>query len=156
MLRIQTHQVQQFQHLPLFLSLVLCQVMGADTLRHDVIDLLMRIQGSIWILENHLDLTGELEALLTVHGMDILALECNGAAGLGQHTDTGLAAGGLAAAGLAHDTQGLALIDNEGHIIHRLQLPPPACIVIFAQIGHFQLNGTIRHWKHLRSGKKYR
>ena len=51
-------------------------------------------------------LAGEVEALLAGHGMDILALVLDHTAGLGQHTDAGLAAGGLAAArGTRNDDQ---------------------------------------------------
>ena len=81
---------------------------------------------SQYILEYHLNPPGDL--LIQSPGnppIDFLAVEENFPPGSGVDADDGPANGGLAGAGLAHQAEGLALVDVEGHLVHGGKGVPP-------------------------------
>ena len=84
------------------------------------------VQGGHGILKDHGDLiAADLSQLAVLHLEQILPVEEDLSAadlggGLGQKPQNGQGGGGLARAGLAHQTQGLALFDGEADAVDRL------------------------------------
>ena len=110
----------------------------------------------------HIDLPalGNLDVLLLTvltGGPGILSLEngfaavLDAAGGGGVELENGSAQGGLAAAGLTHQTQGLAPADKEGHVLHRLDAGPVNALdrKVFFQVVH--LNQDVILLTHGRS-----
>ena len=98
------------------------QAVVVDALGHNVHDLHALVQGGVGVLEDHLHPAGELlvlgSALLAHH---FLAVKDDLAVGGLVELDDGATQGGLAAARLTHEAQGLALVDVKGHVVHSLE-----------------------------------
>ena len=120
-LLLQAHGLQQVDHHLIPLLAALGQAVVVYALGHDIHHLHPGIQGGVGILEHHLRPAGELlvngGGLLAVHHM---AVKDHMAVGGGIEANDGAAQGGLAAARLTHQAQGLTLVDVEGHVIHGL------------------------------------
>ena len=85
-----------------------------QALAHDVAHLGALVQGGLGVLEDHLHLLDDLPVQCVGNfAVDLLALVEHLTAGGGQDAHDGPADGGLARAGLAHQTEGLALIDGK-------------------------------------------
>lgn len=70
--------------------------------------------------------------------MDVLPTVQGDAVGFAVQADGGAAAGGLAAAGLAYDTENFSLLHGEAHVIYRPQhLAAPGGKVFF-QVLHLK------------------
>ncbi len=120
--RRQADRLEQFAH-PLFqLGAVGDDAVFLERLAHDVFHDPARVQAGVGILEDHLDAPAQLAALRGLErGVGVLAVEGEAAArGLVQaHQQPG--DGALAAAGLADQRQGLALLDVETDPVHGMQ-----------------------------------
>ena len=89
-------------------------------------------------LKDRLHLTAEGTALGTTHPVDVLPTVQGDAVGFAVQADGGTAAGGLAAAGLAYDTENFSLLHGEAHVIYRSQdLAAPGGKVFF-QVLHLK------------------
>ena len=116
----QTHVVQRLGDL--LGDLLLGVAAPLQAFGDDVVDLGALVQGGHGILEDHLDLVGDLAIqLLGDAAGDLLAVELDGAAAGGVHADDAAANGGFAGAGFAHDAEGLALVDIEADALHGLE-----------------------------------
>ena len=118
-LRVQAHLGHQLQHplLPLLLGGV--HLVHVQRLGDDVGDSHAGIQRGIGVLENHCGLLPVVQNVLL--GFDLLAVEEDLAGGGLIQVQERAANGGFAAAGLAHQAQGLPPVDGEGNIVHSLQ-----------------------------------
>ena len=97
-----------------------------QALAHDVADLGALVQGGLRVLEDHLDLLDDLLVQLSGDlAVDLLALVQNLAARGGQDAHDGAADGGLAGAGFAHQTKGLALVNFKVGTVHGLEALRP-------------------------------
>ena len=120
--------VDHLQHLthPLLPFLLALHAVDLQRLFKGRIDLLLGVQGGVGVLEHHLDLPPEVEHLLAVELGDVLELaavvEQHAAAGGPLQHHHSLAQGGLAAAGLAHDAQRLALVHVQAHAVDGLHV----------------------------------
>ena len=86
------------------------------------------VQGAERVLEDHADLVApDLVEFLLGDFQQVFAPVHDVAAGddgvVGQDAHDGLAGDALAGAGFAHDAEGLALLEVEGHVPHRLDQP---------------------------------
>ena len=109
--------------------------MNVHSLGNDFADGHAGVQGSVWILEDDLDILAELQQILALEGGDVLAVEYDLAGGWLIQLHHGSAAGGLAAAGLAYQAQGLAAFDRYSDVIDRFEHLLFACLKEFAQVG---------------------
>ena len=90
-----------------------------QALAHDVAHLGALVQRGLRVLKDHLNLTGDLLVQRTRDfAVDLLALVQDLTARGGQNAQDGPADGGLAGAGLAHQTKGLALVDLEIGVLY--------------------------------------
>ena len=120
MLLGEADQVQQLED-ALLARLALVDLVDVQPLADDVGDGHAGVQGGVGVLEDHLDVLGELLALLALQVRHVLALKEDLAVrGLVQ-ADDGAAERGLSAAGLADQAEGLALFDGEGDVVHGAQ-----------------------------------
>ena len=111
-----------------------------QALAHDVAHLGALVQRGLRVLKDHLDLTGDLLVQRTRDfAVDLLALVQDLTARGGQNAQDGPADGGLAGAGLAHQTKGLALINFKVGILHSF-ICFFAGAVGYVQVVHFQKN----------------
>src|SRR5699024_11040417 len=76
---------------------------------------------------------------------DVRAVEDDLTSGGLQKLENGAAGGGLAAAALAHDAQGLSLLNGEVHAVHSVELAPGG-VKIFCQILDFQNDLSLSHF----------
>ena len=147
-LGVQTHLVQQGLDALLPLLLSGAELVDVQRFAHDLTHGHARVQGSGGILKDdlHFAPVGQhvhrdlLRAV--VDGLSVI-LDAPGG-GLVQ-PDDGASQGGLAAAGLAHQTQGLALEDLQGdglHGLHVFSLPEQIALdgEVLAEIFDFQKN----------------
>ena len=81
------------------------------------------VEGGEGVLEDDLHLPAQALHLLGVHGQHVLALEEDLAAGGLVEAQDGAPHGGLAAAGLAHYAQGVAGVNGEADVVHRVEHP---------------------------------
>ena len=91
-------------------------------LADDVADLHSRVQRAVGILEDDLDLLPYGDQVLLVQAAEVHALEDDVAGGGTLELQYAAPGGGLAAAGLSHEAQGLPLLDGEGDVVHRLDM----------------------------------
>ena len=77
-------------------------------------DLLLRVEGAVGVLEDHLHVPAEGQQILTGEAGDVPPLEGDLAAGDGLQAEHAPAQGGLAAAGLTHDAEDGPLGDRQG------------------------------------------
>ena len=124
-LAVQAHALQQGDDLVVAILVVLGQVMDVDALAHDVTDGHAGVQACVGVLEHDLHpaavgqhIHGDLLFLIKQQVAVIVDLTAGGLV----QAQQGAAGGGLAAAGLAHQTQGLALADGKAHVIHGLNI----------------------------------
>ncbi len=89
------------------------QIVDLQRLGDDVADRHARVQRRVGVLEDHLHLAAHLAHLAAVQLGQVLAVEDDLAAGRLVELQDGAAGGGLAAAGLADQAEGLALLDVE-------------------------------------------
>ena len=109
----QSHLLEGLLDLVLPIVLVLVQMVVDETFGHDVVHLGPLVQGGHGVLEDHLHGADHLGVHLPADlAADPLALEEHLAAGDGVDAHDGTADGGLAAAALAHQGEGLALVDE--------------------------------------------
>ena len=120
-LAVQAHHLQAAVDLVLPLLLGGAQLVDVDALGDDVGHRHARVERAVRILEDHLHLALELLTVLAGERVDVLALVEHLAIGLVVQADAGAPARGLAAAGLAHHAQGLALVDVERDVVHGLE-----------------------------------
>ena len=124
-LAVQAHALQQGNDLVVAILVVLGQVMDVDALTHDITDGHAGVQACVGVLEHdlhpaavgqhiHSDLVLLVEQDLAV--IDDLAV------GRLVQAQQGAAGGGLATAGLAYQTKGLALADGKAYVIHSLNV----------------------------------
>ena len=137
---VQAHFFQQAVNFLGALGLVLIQVVDIHALGDDIADGHAGVQGSVRVLEDHLSLPLIGEQLTAFQGVNVLAPVEHLSIGLVVHAQAGAAAGGLTAAGLAHQAQRLALTDAERNVVHRVQGAAMAEIEVFFQVADFQHN----------------
>ena len=117
--RQQTHVQQSLTHLFLPLGGGKIRPDVLQALAHDIAHLGALVQRGLRVLKDHLDLTGDLLVQRTRDfAVDLLALVQDLTARGGQNAQDGPADGGLAGAGLAHQTKGLALVDLEIGVLY--------------------------------------
>ena len=124
-LRQQAHFPQRVLHLPLPVILVLVEVVVDEALGDDVVHLGPLVQRGHGVLEDHLALLDDLQIqLLGDLPADPAALEEDLAGG--HRVDAGdcAANGGLARAGLAHQGEGLPLVDVDVDMVNGDKLFP--------------------------------
>ena len=119
MLRLQPHALQQPGD-----SLTRCfptqQAMHPQRLHNRIADRLTRIKRGVRILKNKLNIAPQSLQLAAGEGIDPLTVEGNGAS-LGLYQPQQRPAGGrLAAAGLAHQRQGLSRPEIKTDLLHRM------------------------------------
>ena len=119
MFAVQPHMVHQLQNARHALFLGLVKFMDIQRLADDVGDRHAWVQGRIGILKDHGGLFAEL--LDIGWGLQLFSVIPDFAAGGLIQMQDRAANGGLAAAGLAHQTQRLSLVDAEGYAVHRLE-----------------------------------
>ena len=133
----QAHLVQHIQHQRLALGGVRHAVV-LQTLRHDLLHRHTGVQRVDGVLEDHGHIVRQEVAQLLIHGAgDVTAHEGHLTGGGVIQTDDGTAGGGLAAAGLAHQTEGLALVHLEGVVIDGVHRYLPATLT--GHEGHLQV-----------------
>ena len=114
----QPHDLQQFENPPLTLAPIFHAVdqQGlTDNLRHG----LSRIEGRKRILENDLHSLSKSPHLQRRTGQQVLAVKIDLTGSRLFQPENDPAEGGLSAARLAHQPQGLAPVDGQGYIVHR-------------------------------------
>ena len=144
LLRVQAYGVQKLQDPLSALLGVLTELMDIDTLADDVSHRHTGIQGSIGILEYdlHLPAVGShilFDVFLRIEdGLSVVYdLSSRGL----HKPQQGTSRGGLSAAGLSHQSQGLTLMDAEADIVHSLYYFFRACHrEVLLQIGGFHQN----------------
>ena len=120
MLLRQSHHGQDPVDLLLALFPRSVQLMDIQPLADDVSDLLSRIQGCHGILEDHLHLRAQqLEGVPVQIPGDVRSLEGDLPVRGVIQSDDPAADGGLAGAGLSHQSVGLAGVDLEADVVHR-------------------------------------
>ena len=102
------------------------QAVDQIRLQQDVEDPAAGIQTGRGVLEDHLRLAAEAPQRIAPELRDVGPVEDDPALGEGPQPQEGLAQGGLAAAGLAHQAEGLAPADRQVDPVHGAQgdLPP--------------------------------
>ena len=125
MLTVQADTLQQGDDLVVALLGVGAQVVDVDALAHNVADRHAGVKARVGVLEHNLHTAAvgqhvhrDLLFLVKQH----LAVIDDGAVRRLIQTQQGAAGGGLAAAGLADQTQGLALADGKAYIIDSLHI----------------------------------
>ena len=103
-------------------------------LRDNLSDGHTRVQRSIWVLEDNLDVLAELQQVFSLQGGDVLAVKDNLAGGRFIQLHHSSAAGGFSAAGLAYQTQCFAAFDGHADVVHRFQSLFATCFKEFAQV----------------------
>ena len=116
-----TDGLHQFQNALLNSLLFGQDLVVDDGLGNRLTHRLTGIQRRERILEDQLHIAALLPHLFLAQSGDIGAVENDLAAGGLHQAQNGTAGGGLTAAGLADNTEGLALLDGKGDIIHRVQ-----------------------------------
>ena len=101
-------------------SLLGDQVVDLHRLGDDVADRHARVQRGVGVLEDHLQVAAHLAHLATVELRQVLALEDHLAGGRLVELQDGATGRGLAATGLAHQTERLTLLDVEGDAVDGL------------------------------------
>ena len=119
-LGVQSYIAHQFQDPVMPFRLGGVQLVHIQGFPDDVRDGHAGVQGRVGVLEDHGGLLAELVQVLFRDHLFPVIPDLAGS-GFVQLQDS-TAHGGLAAAGLSHETQGLALPDLEGDIIHCLQV----------------------------------
>ena len=119
MLREQTHLLDHLLHLPNPVGLVLKEVEVIEALGDDIVHGGPLVQGRGGVLEDHLDVADD----LPVQGVrdfsgnaDTLVVDLTARQGI--DPDDGAADGGLAGTGLAHQGEGLPLVDVKGSVLN--------------------------------------
>ena len=124
--RQQTHVRQGACHLGLTLAFGQMVSASVKSFADNIIHLGTFVQRGHGILKDHLDTLGDLPVKsLGDAPVDLLAVKEDFAAGSGVNADDGAADGGLSGAGFTNQTEGLALINVEGYVIHRGKGVPP-------------------------------
>ena len=88
----------------------------------DLTDLHAGMQGAVGILEHDLHVLAQRPQFAALHVGQILAVIGDIAGGRLDKAQQGSGHGGLAAAGLANDTQGLAPVQSQGDVVHSLHI----------------------------------
>src|SRR5699024_6736580 len=114
----QSHDVHQLQGPLLNVRPALEQLVLLDGLADEPHDALPGVQGGEGILEDHLHLRAHGAHTAAAVIGDVRAVEDDLTCGGLQKLENGAAGGGLAAAALAHDAQGLSLLNGEVHAVH--------------------------------------
>jgi len=78
------------------------------------------VEGAVGVLEDHLHLTAQAPQVRALGAGDVLAVELDAAAGRLEELEHRAAGGGLAAAGLPHQAEGLALAQLQGDAVDGL------------------------------------
>jgi hypothetical protein len=91
-------------------------------LPHDPADAVPRIQRRVGILENHLHPPPERPELVLRERRDVLAVEDDAPSGRLVEPENGATDRRLAAARLADEAEGLAALDRERDVVHRLDV----------------------------------
>src|SRR5207247_642698 len=89
-------------------------------LANTVLDGHARVERTVRVLENHLELAAQRPQFGTVQPSDVFAFEEELASGRLDEPDDGAAQGGLAAAALPHQAHRFTRRNLKTHIIHRL------------------------------------
>ena len=118
----QAHVTDDLLDLGNAVFLILVQVEVVKSLGDDVFDGGALVQAGGGVLEDHLDLPDDLPVIFTGElAGDLLSLVIDGARGAGVDADDGATDGGLSGAGLAHEGEGLALINVEADVFDGLE-----------------------------------
>src|SRR6266496_1268350 len=103
-----------------------------------------RVERAVRVLEDDLHLPAYRAELGGRRGRQVLALEKDRTAGRLLELEDAPARGGLAAAGLAHEAEGLAPAYRERHVVHRLDDATPAAekaardLEVLGQVADYQ------------------
>ena len=133
----QTNLVEQVGYPVVFLLFAQMKV-NIHSLRDDFSDGHTRVQRSVWVLEDDLNILFKFQQVLALEGGNILAVKNHLAGGRLIELDHGASAGGLAAAGLANQTQRLAAADADRDVVHSLERLLASCFKELAQVGDLQ------------------
>ena len=93
-----------------------------DRLTDELADCLARVQRGEGVLEDHLHLLAQGAHFFAGIVGDVLTVEENTAGGRLNELEDGAPGGGLAAAGFAHDAEGLALLNGKADTVNRVEL----------------------------------
>ena len=96
-----------------------------------------RVQGGKRVLEDDLHILAPLAQLSSAELQNVFAVKDHPAGGGFDQPQDAAAGGGLAAAGFAHDAEGLALFQGKGDIVDGVQ-HAPAGLEVFFQVLDFQ------------------
>jgi len=96
--------------------------MGCQRLAHDGGDGHPGVEGREGVLEHHLEIPSRPAKLLASEGQQVLLPEQHLPGGYRQKPQHRPSGGGLAAARLAHEAQGLPFVQVEGNSVHRLHM----------------------------------
>ena len=119
----QTHVLERLVYLGDPLLLIPIEMEVVEALGHAVLDSGPLVQRGGGVLEDHLDIADHVAVLLPADlAGDALALELDFACAAGIDPKDGAAERGLAGAGLAHQSEGLALVDVEVGVLHGHEL----------------------------------
>src|SRR6478735_6495167 len=119
-LGVEADELHQLLH-PAPLSLRVVDLVDLERVADDRAHPTPRVERAVGVLEDHLHLTAQRSHVSTRQRADVGALELDGA--VGQVVEPGQAARerGLATAGLADESQGLARVDLEADVVDRLE-----------------------------------
>ena len=117
----QTYDLHQLQNLLLQLLLVCHHLVQQQGLGDGLANGLSGVQRGERILEDDLQIFSLLPHLFLAQLCQVFSLEQHFASSGLQQSQDGAACGGFTAAGLAYHTQGLAFVDGEGDVVHRVQ-----------------------------------
>ena len=108
-----------------------------DRLTDELADCLARVQRGEGVLEDHLHLLAQGAHFFAGIVGDVLTVEENTAGGRLNELEDGAPGGGLAAAGFAHDAEGLALLDGKADTVDRVELAGGGA-EIFGEVLHLE------------------
>ena len=142
-LRGQTDLGQNGLDLGAALLLILIHVVDVQSLADDVLHLFAGVQGGHGVLEDHLHLSAQGAVLAVVQlAADILPVKGDLACGGVVQPDDAAADGGLARAGLAHQTVRFTGINFKADIVHSLDGKVFVYLEILLQALDFQQRGS--------------
>ena len=140
----EAHLGQDLLHLLLPLGAAVVHVVDVQAFGDDVPHLLAGVQAGHGVLEDHLHLGAQAAACCSVQmAADVLAVKGDLPRGGVIQPDDAAADGGFARAGLPHQAVGLAGIDGEADVVHRLHREIAADAEILFEALDFQQRGLV-------------
>ena len=139
----QPHGLHQLRHPGVDFGLLDEDMIGLDGLADDLAHRLPGVQRGVGVLKNELHVLTHTAHLAQTQLPDVLALEEYLPGGGFDEPEDSAPGGGLSAARLPHQAQGLAPLKGEGHIVHGVEHPPLG-LEVFDQMP--DLKDVFRHY----------